>query len=162
MKNDAQDSGSDPQLFDQLVRLLKLATFINPPMKAGVAVPSGIRRTELKVLMALAGQGQLAGHDLVEIMGAPPMSISRAIAALRNRGWVEDAVDPESRRRRPVRITAAGREAFDRLRPSLDAIAQALLGGLSSDQQRQFADIADHVLAAMEAWIRKHHSEIRL
>jgi DNA-binding MarR family transcriptional regulator len=156
-----QNADSEPA-FDQLVRLLKLASFVNSPMKDGVCDPSGISQIEMKVLMALAGEGDLAGHDLVEIMGVPAMNVSRALAALREKGWIEDAVDPVNRRRRPVRLSAAGRAEYERLHPAVEAVAQALLGGLSAAQQRQFAVISDKIIAAMVQWIRDHHEEVKV
>lgn len=148
--------------FDQLVLLLKLGSFVNSPMKDGVCDPSGISQIELKVMMALAGEGDLAGHDLVEIMGVPAMNVSRALAALREKGWIEEAVDPENRRRKPVRLTATGQAEYDRLHPAVEAVAQALLGGLSQAQLRQFAAISDKIIAAMTQWIREHHEGVKV
>ena len=148
--------------FDQLVRLLKLASFVNSPMKDGVCDPSGISQIELKVMMALAGEGHLAGHDLVEIMGVPAMNVSRALAALREKGWIEDAVDPDNRRRKPVRLSKAGLAEYDTLHPAVAVVAQALLGGLSPAQQRQFAAISEKIIAAMTLWIRDHHEGVKV
>lgn len=148
--------------FDHLIRLLKLGSFVNGPMKDGVCDPSGISQIELKVMMALAGEGDLAGHDLVEIMGVPAMNVSRALATLRERGWTEDAVDPVNRRRKPVRLSALGRTEYDRLHPAVEAVAQALLGALSPAQQRQFAALSDKVIAAMTQWIRDHHEGVKV
>lgn len=153
--------GEEPP-FDQLVRLLKLGSFVNSPMKDGVCDPSGLSQIELKVMMALAGEGDLAGHDLVEIMGVPAMNVSRALATLRARDWIEEAVDPDNRRRKPVRLTAAGRAEYERLHPAVDAVAHALLGGLSPAQQRQFAAISDKIIAAMTQWIREHHEGVKV
>jgi DNA-binding MarR family transcriptional regulator len=153
--------GDEPP-FDQLVRLLKLGSFVNSPMKDGVCDRSGINQIELKVMMALAGEGELAGHDLVEIMGVPAMNVSRALAALRERGWIEDAIDPDNRRRKPVRLTAVGQTEYKRLHPAVDAVAQALLGGLNPAQQRQFAVISEKIIAAMTQWIRDHHEGVKV
>jgi DNA-binding MarR family transcriptional regulator len=158
-KSDGMDAISH---HEQLVRLLKLGTFVNGPMKDGVCDPSGISQIELKVIMALAGEGALAGHDLVEIMGVPAMNVSRALATLRDRGWIEDAIDPENRRRKPVRLSVAGDTAYQALLPSVDAVGKALLGSLSPAQQRQFAALSDKVIAAMVQWIRDHHQEVKL
>jgi DNA-binding MarR family transcriptional regulator len=148
--------------FEQLVRLLKLGSFVNGPMKDGVCDPSGISQIELKVMMALAGEGDLAGHDLVEIMGLPAMNVSRALVSLREKGWIEDASDPENRRRRPVRLSAAGAAEYERLHPAVEAVADALLGGLSPAQQRQFAALSDKIIAAMTQWIREHHEGVKV
>lgn len=148
--------------FDQLVRLLKLSSFVNSPMKDGVCDPSGISQIELKVMMALAGEGNLAGHDLVEIMGVPAMNVSRALATLREKGWIENASDPDNRRRRPVRLSVAGIAEYERLHPAVAAVADALLDGLSPAQQRQFAALSDKIIAAMTQWIREHHEGVRV
>ncbi len=148
--------------FGLLVRLLKLGSFINAPMKEGVCDPSGISQIELKVMMALAGEGALAGHDLVEIMGVPAMNVSRALATLRDKGWIEDAQDPENRRRRPVRLSAAGEAAYAQSLPAAQQVAQDLLAGLSPKQLRDLAALSDKVIANMTAWIRAHHEYVKL
>lgn len=145
-----------------LIRLLKLASLISTPMVDGVCEPSGISQIELKVLMALTGEGELAGHDLVEIMGMPAMNVSRALAALRARGWIEDCADPDNRRRKPVRLTPAGRTAYERLAPLLKAVAGALVGGLGKAEQQRLAQTADKLIAAMADWIVGHHAEVKL
>lgn len=159
--NNAAAPHEDADRLALLIRLLKLGSFINGPMKDGVCDPAGLGQIEAKVLMALAGEGELAGHDLVEIMGVPAMNVSRALASLRQRGWIEDALDPENRRRRPVRLSEAGRAAYERLQPSIEAVAEALLGRLSARQQRDFAANADLVIEAMIDWIRCHHQEVK-
>jgi DNA-binding MarR family transcriptional regulator len=155
----AQDT---PQPAELLVRLLKVGSFISGPMRDGVCDPVGINATELRVIMALAGEGELAGHDLVEITGLAPMNVSRAIAALRTRGWIEEAVDPENRRRRPVRLSPAGHEAYARTQPYFDVVAEAVLGTLTGRQRQQLAVLTDKVNAQLIAWIRDHHAGIKL
>ncbi|WP_088311113.1 MarR family winged helix-turn-helix transcriptional regulator [Novosphingobium sp. B 225] len=148
--------------FDLLVRLLKLGSFINAPMKEGVCDPSGISQIELKVMMALAGEGALAGHDLVEIMGVPAMNVSRALATLRDKGWIEDAQDRDNRRRKPVRLSAAGEAAYAHSLPAAQQVARDLLAGLSPRQLRDLAGLSDKVIANMTDWIRAHHEGVKL
>ncbi len=145
-----------------LIRLLKLGSFISAPMRDGVCDPAEISSNELRVIMALAGEGELAGHDLVEITGLPPMNVSRAIASLHERGWIENAVDPENRRRRPVRLSAAGHDAYRRTQPYLDVVADAVLRTLTQRQRQQLASLTDKVNAQLITWIREHHAEVKL
>ncbi|MEZ5743290.1 MAG: MarR family winged helix-turn-helix transcriptional regulator [Sphingomonadaceae bacterium] len=145
-----------------LIRLLKLGSFINTPMKEGVSDPAGVGTTELRVVMALAGEGALAGHDLVGIMGMPPMNVSRALASLRERGWIEYAPDPENRRRRPMVLTEAGHEAYTKMQGNLSAVADALVGGLGPRRQQQFAAIADELIDAMADWISSRHEDMKI
>lgn len=155
------DPGDDER-FALLVRLLKLGSFINGPMKDGVCDPCEVSQIEMKVLMALAGEGNLAGHDLVEIMGLPAMNVSRALAGLRAQGWIEDARDPDNRRRRPVRLSAAGWSKYRETMPALETLAADLLASLSARQLREFSGLADRVISSMADWITSHHAEVKL
>ena len=143
-----------------LIQLLKLGSFINSPMKDVLVDPTGVSQVELKVLLALSGEGALAGHDLVEIMGLPAMNVSRALASLRERGWIEDAEDADNRRRKPVRLTPAGWAEFKVLEPGINLLAEALLGHLSPKQAREFSATADTIIARMTGWITSHHSGV--
>lgn len=146
------DDLSAPERFDLLIRLLKMGSLINNPMKAVVCDPSGISQVELKVIMALAGEGDLAGHELVKIMGMPAMNVSRAIASLREAGLIEEVADPDNKRRKPVRLSSEGQAVYARLMPDIAAVASALLGHLSARQRRDFVSAADVIIAAMASW----------
>ena len=143
-----------------LIRLLKLGSLVNGPMKDGVCAPADVSQLELKVMMALEGEGALAGHDLVEIMSEPPMNVSRALASLRKRGWIEDAVDPDNRRRKPVRLSPAGITKCASMVPSLEKVAIALVGDLSARETREFGTIADRIIDNMADWITGHHGDV--
>lgn len=153
-------SGANPVAL--LIRILKLGSFVNTPMKEGVCDPEGLQQIELKIMMALAGEGRMAGHDITTMTGIPAMSVSRAIASLRKRGWVEDTPDSANRRRRPVRLSAAGIEAYEDLAPALSQLAEQLLGGLSASDRKSFARIADRLNRDMADWISSHHEEVQL
>ena len=147
---------------DLLIKLLKLGSLINTPMKEGVCDKASVGATELKVVMALAGEGELAGHDLTEIMGMPAMNVSRAIASLKSRGWVEDTRDPGNRRRRPVRLTPEGEDAYAGMEADIAALARALLGSLGERQRRDFAKTADTIVAEMAGWIASRHGDFKM
>jgi hypothetical protein len=48
---------------------------------------------------------------------------------------------------------------YQQLLPATQAVAQALLGGLTARQQREFAALSDKVIAAMVDWINQHRSD---
>jgi DNA-binding MarR family transcriptional regulator len=149
---------SEDGLTDLLIQILKLSSLIAQPMQQGVCDPAGASSHEVKVVMALAGEGPLAGHDLVHINGSTPMNVSRAIASCKERGWVEDHIDPENRRRRPVRLTAAGEAAYRQMQPMLHDVAQALLGKLTTRQRGEFAKLTGQVLGRVAEWEASHPS----
>jgi DNA-binding MarR family transcriptional regulator len=144
----AVDFDADASL---LVDLLKLATFIGTPMREGVADPLGLTATDLRVILALGGEGELAGHDLSEIMGVPPMNVSRALASLLERKLVEPGHDPANRRRKPFRLTGAGADVFRRTAPALTKVGSNLFAGVSPEDRESFHRAAQAVIARMTA-----------
>lgn len=130
-----------------LVDLLKLGTFIGTPMREGVAEPMGLTNTDLRIVLALGGEGELAGHELSDIMGVPPMNVSRAIAALTQRGLVEPGQDKSNRRRKPVRLTGAGQQLFAQTIPSMSRVGNDLFKGVPQRDRDAFRRVAAAVLA---------------
>lgn len=135
-----------------LVDLLKLGSFIGGPMREGVADPLGITSTDLRIVLALGGEGELAGHDLSEIMGLPPMNVSRALAALAQRGLVEPGSNRNNRRRKPVRLTAAGEALYARTVPAMGDVGADLFKGVSQRDRDAFRRVAAAVLARIGRW----------
>jgi DNA-binding MarR family transcriptional regulator len=146
----------ESELTDLLIQLLKLCTLLNEPMKQGVCDAAGATPNEVKIIMALAGEGPLAGHDLAHINGSTPMNVSRAIAGCKARGWVEDHTDPDNRRRRPVRLTAAGEAAYRQLHPMLHNVADTLLGRLTLRQRRDMTHATSLILGRIAEWEQTH------
>jgi len=152
MSSPPPEDPAEDGLTPLLIGLLKLCSMIGDPMKVGVCDPAGASTNEVKVVMALAGEGPLAGHDLVHITAMSAMNVSRAIAGCKARGWVEDFNDPDNRRRRPVRLTSAGEAAYRQMQPMLHDVAQSLLGKLTLRQRREMSHLTDLVLRRIAEW----------
>jgi DNA-binding MarR family transcriptional regulator len=135
-----------------LVQLLKQASLISRPMIEGVAAPNGLSANELRIIMCLGGEGALAGHEISATMAIPPMNVSRAVAALIDRGWIETVRDPGNRRRKPVQLSAAGWERYRALIPDVAAVAADLLGGLTASERATLARITAKTIARIENW----------
>lgn len=138
------------------VQLLKLASLINRPMRDGVAEPEGLSIDEVKIVLCLSGEGAMAGHEISDVMGIPPMNVSRALTSLLARGWIERAHDPADKRRRPVALTSAGADAAQAMTPDLAGVADYLLGDLSATDRRTLARISEAIIVRMEAWPADH------
>ena len=149
----AADIGS---LVSLHVQLLKLASLINRPMRDGVAEPEGLSIDEVKIVLCLSGEGAMAGHEIGEVMGIPPMNVSRALSSLLGRGWTQRAHDPGDKRKKPVELTEAGIEAARSMTPDLAGVAQYLLGNLSAADRKTLARIAAAIIERMEAWPADH------
>lgn len=152
MPNSMTETLAEDDLTPLLISLLKLCSLIGDPMKVGVCDPFDASTSEVKVLMALAGEGPLAGHDLVHMTAMSPMNVSRAIAGCKSRGWVEDFNDPENRRRRPVRLTSEGEATYRQMQPMLHGVAESLLGKLTVRQRREMDNLTSLVLRRIAEW----------
>jgi len=120
---------------DLLVAILRFASVISRPMRDGVADPAGFSSNELRILMALSGEGDSAGHDLAELMGMHAMNVSRALSSLHDMGFVEPAENAGNRRRKPYRISARGTAAYVAMKPRIAQIARFLFGALNAEER---------------------------
>jgi DNA-binding MarR family transcriptional regulator len=152
-----QPVASDTSL-QLLVQLLKLSSLISRPMEDGVANTQSIALNELKIMMCLGGEGPLAGHDITEIMAIPPMNVSRALATLIARGWIEPVVDTANRRRKPVQLSADGWAAHRAMIPSVSVVSDYLLGHLTAHERVTMLRLSSKVIDRMGDWFSEHHA----
>src|SRR5271165_1221556 len=118
-----------------LVAMLRFASLISRPMRDGVADPAGFSSNELRILMALSGEGESAGHDLAELMGMHAMNVSRALSSLHDMGLVEQVQNSGNRRRKPYRISARGAAAHLAMQPHIAQVARFLFGTLTAGER---------------------------
>lgn len=144
-----QSDNSDVGL---LIAMLRFATLINRPMRDGVADPTGVSPNELKIIIALGGEGERAGHELAELMGMQPMNVSRALAALAERGWVEEVVDQSNRRRKPHRLSAKGWKAYRDMGPRIEDVAKFLFSTLEPNERAGMSNVLDKLYHQVMAW----------
>jgi DNA-binding MarR family transcriptional regulator len=135
-----------------LVAMLRFASVISRPMRNGVADPAGFSSNELRILMALSGEGESAGHDLAELMGMHAMNVSRALSSLHAMGLVEPAKNSRNRRRKPYRISARGATAHVALEPRIAQIASHLFGVLTQAERRALKSTLAKLDRQVLAW----------
>lgn len=137
---------------DLLVLILKIATRVGRPMRALVAEPEGLSVIELRVLMALGGEGALAGHELAAFISMPAMNISRALAALTAAGLVEQVADPANRRRKPHRLSEAGEACFERLFVRMEEVADFAFAPLSDADRKRIGPMLAKLDEQLHGW----------
>ena len=137
---------------DLLVAMLRFSSIISRPMRDGVADPAGFSSNELRILMAVSGEGESAGHDLAELMGMHAMNVSRALASLHAMGLVEVAKNSKNRRRKPYRISGRGAAAHIALEPRIAQIASFLFGVLTQAERRNLRNILGKLDRQVLAW----------
>ncbi len=152
--------GEDGQDRDNalLIALLRIASVINRPMRDGVADPEGLSLNELRILMALGGEGTAAGHMLGEVMGMQPMNVSRALATLSALGLVAQVDDAANRRRKPYALTAQGVQRHAALAPELAQVARFLFGALKATERNALARLLAKLDARLDQWQPPKHA----
>jgi DNA-binding MarR family transcriptional regulator len=135
-----------------LVAMLRFSSIISRPMRDGVADPAGFSSNELRILMALSGEGESAGHDLAELMGMHAMNVSRALSSLHAMGLVEAAKNSKNRRRKPYRISARGASAHLALQPRIARIASFLFGALKQQERDALRKLLTKLDRQVLAW----------
>ena len=104
--------------------------------------PVGLRANQLTVLSLLASMEGLRAVDVGRFLELDKSTVSRGLALLLDRGWVEER-DRESGRGRTLALTTEGRALLNRALPlwrSAQLEAQQALGGESVDTLRMAAD----------------------
>src|SRR5687768_8221950 len=147
----------NPGEVELLVAMLRIVSLISRPMRDGVADPAGLSANELRILMALSGEGESAGHDLAELMGMHAMNVSRTLASLHAMGFVEQVRNPTNRRRKPHRLSTRGARAHAALAPNIAQVARFLFGTLTPQERSSLRRILGKLDRQVLAWQPSEH-----
>jgi DNA-binding MarR family transcriptional regulator len=88
-------------------------------------------------LLAIAGPGNVAQHEIAELCGIDPSSLVAVLDGLERRGWLRRERNPRDRRIQWVRRTEAGDRLFTQALPRARRAEAQQLAVLSAAQQRQ-------------------------
>jgi DNA-binding MarR family transcriptional regulator len=95
-------------------------------------------------------QAELAGR-----VRADPPAVSRALAALAERGVVRSTPDPDDRRRTCVHLTPAGRRLARELAPLANEIREAVIAGMSSEEVAALTAALQRVVTNLDGLERR-------
>ncbi len=76
----------------------------------------------------------ISGVDIANRTRANAPDVSRALAALADRGLVRAEPDPEDRRRARIQLTRAGARLAKELMPVARSLREAIVAGMSAEQ----------------------------
>jgi DNA-binding MarR family transcriptional regulator len=110
-------------------------------------------RPSFKILLALRRVGPpytASPSELADALGLSRGALSSRLGPLEDAGLVTRTVEKADRRRVRVRLTAAGRRAFDRHARLEGQDEAALVGVLAPDDQRRLADLLRELVLAVE------------
>ncbi len=131
--------------------MLKLNQRLLLPYSTHIEKQFRIGFSEFRVLMLIGRLGSPASHEIAEISGVGVMSISRAVSALQRHGRITVKADPDNRRRKLLRLTAAGEKLYRQMAPMTEKVAQYLFDSLRSDEILALDRFLTTLIASLEA-----------
>ncbi|MGB7730245.1 MAG: MarR family winged helix-turn-helix transcriptional regulator [Candidatus Acidiferrum sp.] len=87
--------------------------------------PFGMRATQFTILQALTRTGEVSQRKLGEILAMDSTSLTRTLAIMRRRGWIQERPG-EDRRERLLRLANAGQKQLERVLPAWEKVQSRL------------------------------------
>ncbi len=132
-------------------RLSVLAQLVSESLHDLYAGPFDLTVTQWRVMAALGRLAPLTASDVGQRIVMDKVAVSRAVAALMQRGLVERATDRNDRRRASLRLSARGRAMHARIVPIALAYERRLCEALTDSERRLFDSLAERLFAHAKA-----------
>lgn len=135
-------------------RLAFLTNFYREPLMRRMEQEHGLIRPEWTILICLVYRDGLNPRDICEITEQPRNTISRSVASLEAKGFVRREPDPGDARRLMLRLTPAGRAAYDVIMPMFVEGEARLLACLEPSERETLEGLLDKLCRAVPRWVR--------
>jgi len=123
--------------------------------------PYDLARTQYVILHALHEPGQLPTQELLEKLQVEPATLSGLLDTLESKGLVARVEQAKDKRRKDVRLTAAGRKLLVEIPPPGPVMEQAMLRGIGPHDAMRVREAAEIMLENLEETLRKQESRER-
>lgn len=100
---------------------------------------AGLTATQTSILATVERFGPLRLGDLATHEGIAPSTLTRPVAALAERGYIERRADPADARSSVVAVSDGGRELLATIRGETTALLRERLAELSAEQREALA-----------------------
>lgn len=142
----------DVSLGFQIVDLARLFRrgFERSVAESGLDLTAGEART----LLHAAKAGPIRQTDLAERMALEPMSLSKFLDRLENRGLVSRTTDPRDRRAKRVQATPEASPLVARLQDVANAVLERATAGLAPDEAAAARGALDLMRANLTAAVK--------
>ena len=107
--------------------------------------PLGVRANQLTVLALLGAMEGLRGADVARYLEMDKSTVSRGLALLRGRGWIEESVGP-TRASRCLNVTAEGRALLHDTLPLWRSAVEGAREALGEESVEALRGAADSYL----------------
>lgn len=136
---------------DTLHRLLRLSNKLMAPFSTYLEHRYKISLNEFRLLMLIGRNPHSASHELAEMTGVNPMSVSRAVAALQKHGRIAVERDPGNMRRKTLVLTDEGQRLYGLMRPQTDKVATYLVSALATPEVAMLNHYLDTLVDTLQA-----------
>ena len=94
-------------------------------------------------LLSFLSERRLTMTQLTRYWGVSKPSMSKMVATLMERGWLDREEDPKDRRRKPLDLTPTGRQVYEDVRKAARPDLIGVLETLDGEQRAQIAATLD-------------------
>jgi DNA-binding MarR family transcriptional regulator len=106
--------------------------------------PLGLRATQMTILQVLSRAGEVSQGQLGVMLAMDSTSLTRTLAIMARKGWIEEQRG-EDRRERRIRLSAAGEAKLKRAMPVWEKVQSRLLGKLGKQKWGSLLQLTHHV-----------------
>jgi DNA-binding MarR family transcriptional regulator len=132
---------------DRLMNLLQRMSSISimkPPAESPLSMTQAMM---LNWVSRTPGCGVL---DIANGLHVTPPTVSVGVRRLVRDGWLEQRIDPEDRRSRPIYLTVKGNDFVAAMKQHRAKMLKLFLSGLDDDEKEQLLCLLDRAIHALE------------
>jgi DNA-binding MarR family transcriptional regulator len=134
------------------LRLTVLSTRYMGPINALLEHDRDLSRDDVTVTICLSITNASSAQEIVRYTGRPKNSVSRAVASLEERGFLQRHTDASDRRSSNLSLTARGHRLFDRIAACFVERDSLMLGPLSPRERRDFNRLLNKMATPSANW----------
>ena len=133
-----------------------LANFYVGPLLKVVDARQGLTRPEWIVVFCLTQNEGLNAQQISDATGRAKSSISHAVKQLQKKKFLRRMADPQDGRRRVLRLTAAGRRAYEDIVTFFIEREDAMLGCLTRGERQVLRKLMLKLTDNMDSWAKSY------
>jgi len=133
-----------------LHRILQLHNLLMTPFNAHLQKRYRISVNEFRTLMTLGRMEPAAAHEIADMTGLSTMTVSRAVSALENHGWLNVRRNEANRRSNVLTLSPEGRALFDEMLPVSGQVSDYLFEDMPERELEAFARNIDALIERLK------------
>lgn len=127
-------------------KLVLLYNLYTGPFFEKIGRDEGINLTEWLVIATLARHSGIGASQVSHLTGLHKTTVSRVLSQLREKGCVEQLVDPQDARGKILSLTKTGEKIFSRKEEWTHSWSALLTSELSAAEKRLLASMLDRII----------------